>query len=381
MTDHARRTGGESPGTVGIDESVGPIGGQALLEGVMMRRGASWGAAVRRLDGTIATTSRSLPTGLAPWRRYPLVRGVLALGETATLGTRATLWAARERGDESGDGYSTGGLGLTVGIALVAVFGIFGLLPAVAAKAAGISNPLAFSLAEGLIRLAILVGYLSLLGRSPQVARVFAYHGAEHMTIHAFEHRVALEPEQIRRFDRRHPRCGTAFLLVVVLVTVLAHAAIGHPSWGVLVASRVLGLPIVAGVAYEAIKFAGRHQHQLVGRVLMAPGSWLQTITTNEPTDDMIEVAVAALEATVEAEAMSEPPASPGARLPATVPAGSGSMPAGSVPAGSVPAGTVAASTVASTAPAGSAPASSMAAGAAAASSMAAGASAAGQGR
>lgn len=296
-----------NPTIQGIDESVGPIGGQALLEGVMMRRGASWGAAVRRTDGTIATTSRTLPTGLAPWRRLPLVRGVLALGETATLGTRATLWAAQERGDESGDGYSKGGLALTVVIAITAVFGIFGLLPAVVVKAVGIDNALAFSLAEGLIRLAILVGYLALLGRSAQIARVFAYHGAEHMTIHAFEHRIALVPDQIRQFDRRHPRCGTAFLLVVVLVTILAHALVGHPSWGVLVASRILGLPIVAGVAYEAIKFAGRHQHQLIGKILMAPGSWLQTITTNEPTDDMIEVAVAALEATVAAEPVPEP--------------------------------------------------------------------------
>ncbi len=308
MADHRGDRTAPQVGTVAIDESVGPIGGQALLEGVMMRRGASWGAAVRRTDGTIGTTSRTLPTGLAPWRQYPLIRGVFALGETATLGTRATLWAAQERGDESGDGYSKGGLALTVAIAVVGVFGIFGLLPAVAVKTVGITNPLAFSLTEGLIRLAILVGYLALLGRSAQIARVFAYHGAEHMTIHAFEHRVPLEPAQIRRFDRRHPRCGTAFLLVVVLVTILAHALVGHPSWGVLVASRVLGLPIVAGVAYEAIKFAGRHQHQLIGKVLMAPGSWLQTITTNEPSDDMIEVAVAALEATVASEAIAPAP-------------------------------------------------------------------------
>lgn len=300
-----------------IDETVGPIGGQALLEGVMMRRGGSWGAAVRRLDGTIATTSRTLPPGLNGWRKLPLVRGVVALGETAALGTKATLWAARERGDEKGDGYTTGGLALTVAIALVAVFGIFGLLPAVIVKAAGVTDPLLFSVTEGLIRLAILVGYLALLGRSPQVKRVFAYHGAEHMTIHAFEHRVPLTPEGIRRFDRRHPRCGTAFLLVVVLVTIFAHALVGHPSWGVLVASRVLGLPIVAGVAYEAIKFAGRHQHQLIGRILMAPGSWLQTITTNEPDDDMIEVAVAALEATLAAEPLA-------AAVPLLEPAGGG---------------------------------------------------------
>lgn len=287
------------------DPTVGPIGGQALLEGVMMRRGTAWGAAVRRTDGTIATTSRTLPTGLASWRRLPLVRGVIALAETATLGTRATLWAASERGSESGEGYHPAGLAATVAIALTAVVGIFGLLPAVVVKAAGVTNPIAFSLVEGLIRLAILVGYLALLGRSAQVRRVFAYHGAEHMTIHAFEHRVPLTAEGIRGFSRRHPRCGTAFLLVVVLVTIVAHALVGHPSWPVLVASRVFGLPVVAGVAYEAIRFAGRHQHQLIGRILMAPGSWLQALTTAEPTDDMIEVAVAALDATLAAELLA----------------------------------------------------------------------------
>ncbi len=166
-------------------------------------------------------------------------------------------------------------------------------------------------MAEGLIRLAVLVGYMLLLGRSAQIRRVFAYHGAEHMTIHAFEHRVPLEAEAIRQFDRRHPRCGTAFLLVVVLVTIVAHAVVGDPSWPVLVASRVLGLPIVAAVAYETIRFAGRHQHQLVGRILMAPGSWLQSITTAEPTDDMIEVAVAALDATLAAEPLAAPAGAP----------------------------------------------------------------------
>lgn len=307
----------------GIDTSVGPIGGQALPEGVMMRRGQSWGAAVRRTNGTIATVSNVLPAGLAPWRRLPLLRGVLALGEATALGTRATVWAAKERGDERGDGYTRGGLFLTVTIAVVGVIGIFGLLPAVIVKALGVDHAVAFSVGEGLIRLAILVGYLMLLGRSKQVQRVFAYHGAEHMTIHAFEHRVGLDPVSIRGFDRRHPRCGTAFLLVVVIVTMFAHALVGHPSWGLLVASRVLGLPIVAGVAYEAIRVAGRHQHHLVGRILMAPGSWLQGITTAEPTDDMIEVAVAALEATLAAEPLA-------VALPAAVPASTPAM-AGSV--------------------------------------------------
>ena len=295
------------PRSEAIDTSVGPIGGQALLEGVMMRRGQSWGAAVRCRDGSITTTSRVLPESLAKWRKWPLLRGVLALGETAALGTKATLWAATERGDASGDGYTRRGLAMTVVVAIVGVVGIFGLLPAVVVKAVGIEGAVAFSVAEGVLRLAILVGYLAALGRNAQVKRVFAYHGAEHMTIHAFEHRIPLEADRIRSFDRRHPRCGTAFLLVVVMTTVLVHALVGHPSWGLLVASRILGLPLVAGLAYEAIRFAGRHQHQLIGKILMAPGYWLQGITTKEPTDDMIEVAIAALEATLAAEPVAAP--------------------------------------------------------------------------
>jgi uncharacterized protein YqhQ len=296
-----------------IDTSVGPIGGQALLEGVMMRRGQSWGAAVRRQDGTIGTTSRVLPASLDKWRQLPIIRGVMALGETAALGTKATIWAAQERGDESGDGYTRKGLFATVAIAIIGVVGIFGLLPAVLVKLAGIDGAVTFPLTEGAIRLGILVGYLALLGRSPQVKRVFAYHGAEHMTIHAFEHRVALVPSEIRHFSRKHPRCGTAFLLIVVITTMFVHAFMGHHSWQWLVAGRILGLPLVAGLAYEAIRFAGRHQHQWIGRIIMAPGSWLQGITTNEPTDDMIEVAIAALEATIAAEPVA--PAVDAARL------------------------------------------------------------------
>jgi uncharacterized protein YqhQ len=295
------------PSTPTTPPDLGPIGGQALPEGVMMRRADAWGAAVRRLDGTIATTGHRLGTGSSRWRRLPLLRGVVALADTTVLGTRATLWAASERGDEDGNGFHPAGLAAVVAVAVVAVVGVFGLLPAVLVKLLGITNPVAFSAVEGAIRVAILVGYLALLGRSARIRRIFAFHGAEHMTIHAFEHRAPLEPAAIRTFDRRHPRCGTAFLLIVALTSVVVHAAVGHPSWPVLVASRILGLPIVAGVAYEIIRYAGRHQHSAVGRILQAPGSWLQSITTAEPTDDMIEVAVVALRTTLEVEETGRP--------------------------------------------------------------------------
>jgi uncharacterized protein YqhQ len=278
---------------------AGPIGGQALLEGVMMRCGSSWGAAVRRDDGTIVTTRRSLSPTLDRWRAVPLVRGVLALAESVVLGTRAMLWAAAERTDEEDDGYSPLGLAVSVVLAAVLAVGVFGLLPAAAVKAAGVEGTLSFNLIETVLRLSILVGYLWLLSRSNQVRRVFGYHGAEHMTIHAFEHRMPLEPDAVRHHDRRHPRCGTSFLLLVVVTTMAVHVLVGTPGWAALLASRVALLPVVAGLSYEVVRFAGRHQEDWFGRVLMAPGYWLQQLSTRRPDDDQIEVAIAALEATL----------------------------------------------------------------------------------
>ena len=280
-----------------------PIGGQALIEGVMMRRGARWAAAVRQPDGTIVTTSHRLPAGLDGARRVPLVRGVLALGESVGLGTRAMAWAARAREPEETGGYSKLGVALSTVVAAVLAVGVFGVGPGIAAKAAGIEGRFAFNLVEGAIRLSLLLGYLWALSRAPAVRRVFAYHGAEHMTIHAFEHGEPLEPERIRTFDRRHPRCGTSFLLVVAVVSIAVHVVIGTPGWPVLIASRIIGLPLVAALAYEAVRAAGRHQESPLGRIVAAPGAWLQSITTREPDDDQIEVAVAALRATVDAGA------------------------------------------------------------------------------
>jgi uncharacterized protein YqhQ len=282
-------------------DDIGPIGGQALIEGVMMRRAGAWGAAVRRADGTIATTGAALPNDGEGIRRIPLLRGPVALWESVSLGTKAMIWGAKERGTADGRGYSRSGLALTTVLAAVLAVGILGVLPAVLPKAFGIEGRWLFNAVESGIRLTILVGYMALLSLNKEVKRTFSYHG------------VSLTPEEIRRFDRRHPRCGTAFLLIVVLVSLIAHVLVGEVSWPVLVASRVLGLPIVAGVAYEVIRMAGLRRHSRLGRILMAPGSWLQTLTTQPADDDQIEVAVAALHATIAAEALasSTPPSAP----------------------------------------------------------------------
>ncbi len=298
-----------------LADDVGPIGGQALIEGVMMRRAGAWGAAVRRPDGEIVTTSSPLGDEAAGARTLPLVRGPVALWESVSLGTRAMIWGAQARGTEDGKGYSKGGLAVTTVVAAVLAVGILGLLPAAVPKLLGIEGRYALTTVETLLRLGILVGYMWLLSLNREVKRTFGYHGAEHMVIHAFEHGVDLVPAEVKRFDRRHPRCGTAFLLIVVLVGMVAHILIGDVSWPVLMISRIVGLPVIAAVAYEVIRAAGLHRHSLLGRILMAPGSWLQTITTQEPDDDQIEVAVAALRATVEAETSAPAVTAAGAGL------------------------------------------------------------------
>ncbi len=303
MSDH--RDGSTNGG------DPGPIGGQAIVEGVMMRRGRCWGAAVRRPDGTIVTTFHELPVAIDRWRRIPLVRGVVSLAESVGLGTKATTWGARTRVPGDQGGMSGAGIGASLVAAVVLAVGIFGLAPALLAHAVGPENSLGFNLAEGAVRLALLFGYLLLLSRSAQIRRVFAYHGAEHMTIHAFEHGVELEPDRIRTFDRRHPRCGTSFLLVVVLVALVANLFLGRPDWPLLVASRLVLLPFIASIAYELIRYAGRHDTTWLGRGLMAPGLWLQAITTRVPDDDQVEVAVAALEATLGEGAADPQPAVP----------------------------------------------------------------------
>lgn len=289
-------------------DDIGPIGGQALVEGVMMRRAGAWGAAVRRTDGTIATTVASLPRDGEGVRRIPLLRGPVALWESVSLGTRSMLWGAKERGTADGEGYSKAGMALTTLIAATLAITFLLIIPAAVPHLLGIEGRWLFNAVETALKLGVLVGYMALLSLNTEVRRTFSYHGAEHMTIHAFEHGVDLEPHEVRRFSRRHPRCGTAFLLIVVLVSLAVHLAIGDVSWPVLVASRVLGLPLVAGLAYEVIRFAGTHRHTLVGRVLMAPGGWLQTLTTRPPDDDQIEVAIAALRATLSAEVETAAP-------------------------------------------------------------------------
>jgi uncharacterized protein YqhQ len=284
-----------------------PIGGQAVVEGVMMRGPRVWAVAARRPDASIATTDAPVPTWAQRPKEIPIVRGAFALVETMALGLRALKWsAAVEKGEEDGEQASNRSLALATVVTLVVFVAVFAVVPAAIAHAIADvwhDNTAVFVLSEGVLRLGLFLGYVVAIGRSPAIRRTYEYHGAEHMVIAAFEHAEPLTVEAARRYSTRHARCGTDFLLLVVVVAIVVFSFVGQASWPVLVISRVLGLPLVAGLAYEILRLAKRRPDSRVVKLITAPGLALQALTTKPPADDQIEVAIASLEAVLAAEA------------------------------------------------------------------------------
>lgn len=272
------------------------VGGQAVIEGVMMRAPTAWAVAVRTPNGGIEAVRHELPrlSSRSRLARIPFVRGVMVLGESLTLGFRALSWSAQMAAGEEEDPLTTRQIVGTMALALVLFSGIFLVLPAVAAKAVTESG-LGFNLLEGVIRLGLFVAYVWAIGRSQEIARVFRYHGAEHMTIHAYEAGDPLNVESVRRYPPEHPRCGTSFLLLVVVLSILVFSLLGRPGWLVLVASRVLLIPVIAGISYEVLRWSGTRRSDLAARILARPGLWLQKLTTGRPSPDMVEVAICSL--------------------------------------------------------------------------------------
>ena len=339
------------------------FGGQAVIEGVMMRGKRSWGVAVRRPSGGIERVSFALPapSERSPLAKLPVVRGVVALYESLSLGIKAlgisanigleeaaASEAAAEGAQAAGPGAAateadpaltpgawpaqsapitaqsvpskeastiiveaadepqkppyqfgwkelTGTVVFSVGLAVA----LFVAVPLVVVKhfESTFHNPFVFNLVEGLIRIAIFLIYIVAISFIPDLRRVFQYHGAEHKVIHAYEHCEELDPAHAARFKTMHPRCGTGFLLLVMVVAVFVFAIVGKPALPYLVLSRVIGIPVIVGISYEiGIKWAGRHADSLIPRLLLWPGIQLQRLTTREPSDDQLEVAAAALQ-------------------------------------------------------------------------------------
>src|ERR671918_1780580 len=279
------------------------IGGQAVLEGVMMRSPSAWALAVRKPNGEIADVNRAITSPMARHRifRLPVIRGVVALGESLAIGFRALAISANYASQEEDDDgavsteLSRGALIFAFAIAIGFAVMLFKVTPALITNWLPIDATGAFVIVEGLIRVTLFIAYLALISLLPDLRRVFQYHGAEHKAINAYEAGEPLEPVVVQRYSLIHPRCGTAFLLWVMVIAVFVFAFFGRPVWYWLITSRILLLPVIAGLAYELIRFAGKHRHNRIVMTLLAPGMWLQRLTTREPSLEQVEVSIRAL--------------------------------------------------------------------------------------
>jgi uncharacterized protein YqhQ len=292
-----------------------PIGGQAVLEGVMMRGPSNWSLAVRKPDGEIAHVNKKIDSMMARHRfwRLPVIRGIIALGESLAIGFRALAisanYAAQEEGDEEevsteiGRGALIFAFAIAIGFALL----LFKVTPALLTSWLPIETTGYFVVVEGLIRVSLFILYLVVISFLPDLKRVFQYHAAEHKAINAYEAGEELTPERVQRFSLIHPRCGTAFLLWVMVIAIFVFAFVGQPVWYWLIASRILLLPVIAGIAYELIRFAGKHSDNPILMAMLAPGLWLQRLTTREPGLDQLEVSIKALKEVLEKEGRLDP--------------------------------------------------------------------------
>jgi uncharacterized protein YqhQ len=286
-------------------------GGQALIEGVLMRGRDAVAVALRHPDGHIVYATERLDAGFhgTRWSKWPFIRGLVVLYETLVVGTRWLVRSANVQASDEGVELGKGSIVLMLALTLGAGVGIFFLLPLFVASVTtgGIDNGLVQHLVEGLIRVAIFLGYLWVIGRSPDIRRVFQYHGAEHMTIHALEAGDPLTVDEVRKYPTAHQRCGTEFLVIVILLSIIAFSIVGRQEPVVMVLSRILLIPVIAAVGYEILKFGARHRANPLVKVLLYPGLLVQKITTKQPTDDMIEVAIVSMEQALEADGESVP--------------------------------------------------------------------------
>jgi uncharacterized protein YqhQ len=289
------------------------IGGQAVLEGVMMRGPTSWAVAVRRPDGRISEVEHDVESVAVRrrWLRLPVIRGIVALGESLAIGMRALSVSARFSVTDEGEEDASQELSRFAMIASF-VFAIgfsillFKVSPALLTNWINPSRTWVFLIIEGAIRVALLVAYLVVIGLFAELRRVFQYHAAEHKAINAYEAGAPLEPEEVQRHSLIHVRCGTAFLLWVMVIAILVFSLLGRPPLMWLIASRIVALPLIAGLAYEVIRLAAKYERFRLVRAVLAPGLWLQRLTTREPTLDQVAVSIRALERVLAAEQKSK---------------------------------------------------------------------------
>jgi uncharacterized protein YqhQ len=274
-------------------------GGQAVLEGVMMRGRDDWAVAVRKPDGDIHLEGHGIDSVAKRYRilRKPPLRGVIALGQALAIGVKALTISANQSAQEE-EKLTPRQMAVSMTLALTLFVGLFVVFPAFLSSLARhrVGSGLLLNVAEGVLRVGLFLGYLALIGRMKEIRRVFEYHGAEHKTIAAYEDRARLEPSSVDRYSTLHVRCGTNFLLIVMILTIFVFAFFGNPSLPWRIGSRLIAIPIIAGLAFEMLRLGARFSGSPVMRALMAPGLWLQKVTTKPPSPDQIEVAIAAFE-------------------------------------------------------------------------------------
>ncbi|HXX59495.1 MAG TPA: DUF1385 domain-containing protein [Dehalococcoidales bacterium] len=299
-------------------------GGQAVIEGVMIRGSKYSVTAVRKPDKTIHVDKKPLPSmSTGKWRSVPLIRGILALIESLVLGIQTLMVSAdialadeeaakknteTKKSNEASNWY----IWLILLASMAFAVAVFFLGPLYLTKLTHISTASPwFNIVEGLVRIAIFVLYIRLVSLMPDIKRVFAYHGAEHKAVNGFEANSPLEPESLRKFSKAHVRCGGSFLFVVLIIAIVVFVIVGifKPVFWALVLSRIILVPVIAALGYEVIYFGARHTENIFVKIILAPGMWLQSMTTREPETDQLEVAIAALKGAVEADQGISPPA------------------------------------------------------------------------
>lgn len=282
-------------------------GGQAVVEGVMMRGQKNMVTAVRRSDGGLAIDKQPLSGLYTGWaRKAPLIRGIIVLIEAMVLGIKSLFFSANVSLEEEGEEVSGGWIWVMVAVSLVLAVALFFMLPLFLTRLLNIDSSLVFNLVDGFIRVVIFIAYLKVMTLIPDIKRVFAYHGAEHKVINAYEAGVPLEVEAIKGHSTAHVRCGTSFLFVVLVISIFVFALIGLHSIWLMALSRIVLIPVIAALSYEIIYFSGRHSNNGLFRAVLAPGLWLQALTTREPDDSQLEVALTALKNVIQADQLEE---------------------------------------------------------------------------
>ena len=279
------------------------IGGQAVIEGVMMRGPKSTAIAVRKDNGEIVLKKDENHSISEHYKflKLPILRGVVSLIEMMIIGIQTLSYSATMAGYEEEETLTTKDIAIALASAVLFAVVLFVILPTVAVKfiSANINTPFLLSLAEGFLRIAIFVAYVAVISLMKDIRRVFEYHGAEHKVVHCYEHGEDLTPENAKKYSTVHPRCGTSFIMIVMIVSILLFSILGWPGIIARIVSRILLLPVVAGISYELIQLAGRSSSPFL-KILNTPGMWLQKLTTREPDDSQLEVAIAALKAVID---------------------------------------------------------------------------------